>query len=164
MDNDMMLPESREHLDLGPIGLPVEEAVSLELPSNKTPCSVKTHGNAETTQQSNRGNGNLSRKSIKRDVKDDIWMQTTEKSTAVVQEQQNVEPACSVSSVQSEMSTQTLTLSAASRSRSKKRHDCKFEGCSFSTCYLKDLVRHTRRHTGKVSFINKLQELRNLIV
>lgn len=33
-------------------------------------------------------------------------------------------------------------------SKPRKRHDCTFPGCQFTTFYAKDLIRHTRKHTG----------------
>jgi hypothetical protein len=60
---------------------------------------------------------------------------------------------CSVSAGVAGISSSAVGFSIMSRSRVKKRHDCTFDGCDFSTCYLKDLVRHMRRHTGKIAGI-----------
>ncbi|KAJ9594838.1 hypothetical protein L9F63_013875, partial [Diploptera punctata] len=149
MDNDMILQESREHLDLGHIGLPGEEAVSLEIPSDKATCSGKDGGNLEANPQVNRAIGNLSRKTVPREAKEVLWTQATEKTSTDIQGQPVVQPMASVAT---DMTASTITLSTTSRSRTKKRHDCTFVGCSFSTCYLKDLIRHTRRHTGERPF------------
>jgi hypothetical protein len=142
MGNEMIIPQSRESLDLGSIGLPGEAVVTLELESEpKQCCSSKASGNAESSQPA--------RKVVSGELKDKLWAQASGKDMPEDQLQLTTSSVpCSLSAGTADMSPPIVGFSTMSRSRVKKRHDCTFDGCGFSTCYLKDLVRHMRRHTG----------------
>jgi hypothetical protein len=136
VDNEIITPEPREPSDLRPIGL-AEEAVVLELePEHKQCCSNKPSVDIEGTQPVR----NMTRKVVCRELKDKLWSQAS--GNAVTEDHLPLTATTATSSP-------AVGFSIMARSRSKKRHVCTFEGCGFSTCYLKDLVRHMRRHTGK---------------
>ena len=145
MDNDIIVPEPRESLDLRSIDLP-EEAVAVELePEQKHGCSNK----ASEDIQRGLPTGNTARKVVPWELKDKLWAQASGKD--VTEDHLKLAASsmsCSISTGTANISSSAVGLSLMSRSRAKKRHDCAFDGCGFSTCYLKDLVRHMRRHTG----------------
>jgi len=145
MDSEMIVSQSRESLDLRSIDLP-GEAVALELePEQKHVCSSKA---SEDTQGSLPA-GNTARKIVPWELKDKLWAQASGKDmTEDHLKLAASSMSCSISTGTANISSPAVGLSLMSRSRSKKRHDCAFDGCGFSTCYLKDLVRHMRRHTG----------------
>jgi len=145
MDSEMIVPHSRDSLDLRSIDLP-GEAVALELePEQKHVCSNKA---SEDTQGSLPA-GNTARKVVPWELKDKLWAQASGKDvTEDHLKLASSSMSCSISTGTVNISSPAVGLSLMSRSRSKKRHDCAFDGCGFSTCYLKDLVRHMRRHTG----------------
>jgi hypothetical protein len=149
MDSEMIVSQSRESLDLRSIDLP-GEAVALELePEQKHVCSSKA---SEDTQGSLPA-GNTARKIVPWELKDKLWAQASGKDmTEDHLKLAASSMSCSISTGTANISSPAVGLSLMSRSRSKKRHDCAFDGCGFSTCYLKDLVRHMRRHTGERPF------------
>jgi len=145
MDSEMIVPESRESLDLGSIGLSGEEAVTLELEREQKRCCSKASGVTEGSQPA----GNTARKVISGELKDKLWAEASGKNVTEDQLQLTASSLpCSISIGAADISSSAVGFSTLSRSRTKKRHDCTFDGCGFSTCYLKDLVRHMRRHTG----------------
>ncbi|XP_069692304.1 zinc finger protein 64-like isoform X2 [Periplaneta americana] len=150
MDHDMIIPESREALDLGSIALPGDEAVALELEADqKRCCNNKANAAPDVTQSASRVAPSVVMRKV--ELKDELWAQTSCKDVTEEQEQLTASTVpCTTSS--SDVPSPAVGLSTISRSRAKKRHDCMFDGCGFSTCYLKDLVRHTRRHTGERPF------------
>lgn len=143
MDSEMIIPQSRESSDLRSIGLPGEAAVALELePAQKQCCSNKPNVELEGSQPT--------RKVVSGELRDKLWAQASGKEVTGDQLQLTTSSVpCSVSAGVAGISSPAVGFSIMSRSRVKKRHDCTFDGCGFSTCYLKDLVRHMRRHTGK---------------
>jgi hypothetical protein len=155
VDNEMIAPQSREPSDLRPVSLPEEAAVALELePEQKQCCSNKPSVDIEGTQPA----GNTARNVVSGELKDKLWAQASGKEVAEDQlSLTTTSVPCSVSAGVAGISSPAVGFSIMSRSRSKKRHDCTFDGCGFSTCYLKDLVRHMRRHTGKTR-LYQLQE------
>lgn len=142
MGSEMIVRESRESLDLGSLGLPGDAVVTLELESEpKRCCSNKDIGHTESSQPT--------RKIVSGELKDKLWAQASEKDLPEDQLHLTTSSVpCSLSAGTADISPPIVGFSSMSRSRTKKRHDCTFDGCGFSTCYLKDLVRHMRRHTG----------------
>jgi hypothetical protein len=147
----MIIRQSREPSDLRSVGLPGEAAVALELdPEQKQCCSSKPSVDIEGIQPA----GNTAKKVVPGELKDKLWNRTNGKE--VTEDQLPLTTSsvpCSVSAGLVDISSPAVGFSIMSRSRSKKRHDCTFDGCGFSTCYLKDLVRHMRRHTGETRLL-----------
>jgi hypothetical protein len=142
MGSEITIQESRESLDLGSLGLPGEAVVTLELESEPKQCSSnKASGNTESSQSA--------KIVVSGELKDKLQAQAGGKDLPEDQFQLTTSSVpCSLSAGTADISSPVVGFSALSRTRAKKRHDCTFDGCGFSTCYLKDLVRHMRRHTG----------------
>jgi hypothetical protein len=145
MDNEMIMAQSRESVDLRTIDLPGETVAAELEPEHKHGYSNKTRGDTQRSLPL----GNTGRKVVSWELKDKLWAQATGREANEDHMKLAASSmACSISTGAANISSPAVGLSIMSRSRAKKRHDCAFDGCGFSTCYLKDLVRHVRRHTG----------------
>ncbi|XP_066991755.2 zinc finger protein 64 isoform X2 [Anabrus simplex] len=144
LENEIIIPTTRESLDLASISLSEGETGTLMLENNsKQRQNLKDRGKISSRNTSLGTSPHASRELV--GARDKFWGQSNDSM-----EVRGQAPGSLLSAENS--ATLVNSNAASSPTRGKKRHDCPMDDCSFSTFYVKDLVRHMRKHTGERPF------------